>query len=68
MTTLHYSKKIFIKIKFRNFANGKFAKYNSVHHYIFRNLTMNIIEIQKSKFANIKLREFDQSYQSELGR
>ena len=36
---------------------------NSAYYYIFRNLSMitYIIEIQKSKFANIKFHEFDQS-------
>ena len=36
---------------------------NSTNYYIFRNLSMiaYIIEIHKSKFANISFREFDQS-------
>ena len=40
--------------------------FNFAYYFIFRNLSMiaYIIEIQKSKFANILFREFDQS---ELG-
>ena len=40
---------------------------NSAYYYIFKNLLMIafIIEIQKSKFANIQFRKFDQF---ELGR
>ena len=36
---------------------------NSAFYYIFRNLSIiaYIIEIQKSKFANIKFHEFEQS-------
>ena len=38
---------------------------NPDYNHIFRNLSMtaHIIEIQKSKFANIELREFDQPEQ-----
>ena len=51
-----------LKFQFRYFANGKFTKLNSASFYVFRKLSMiaYIIEIQKSKFANIKFREFDQ--------
>ena len=36
---------------------------NSAYNYVFRNLSMiaYMIEIQKSKFANISFLEFDQS-------
>ena len=48
-------RKFSLEFKFRYFTNGKFAIFKFRLLVYFRNLSMigNIIEIQKSKFANI---------------
>ena len=55
---------ISLEFKFSHFANGEVAEFKfRLLFYFFRNLLMiaYITEIQKSKFANIKFREFDHS-------
>ena len=54
-------RKFSLRFKFRDFANGIFAKLKFAYYFIFWNLSMiaYIIEIQKSKFSNIKLNSDD---------
>ena len=58
-------RKFSLEFKFCYFADGKFAKFKFRFYSFFKNFSMiaYIIEIQKSKLANIQFHEFDQSSQ-----